>query len=132
MIYQPQPEKMEGNRLEGRAAVAVELKGSTEPVYGAIWFDARMDTDRAERTATIADVSITNVRFPEADEQKANKLAALLEEEIPKWQIPISLDRLLASMDALESGPAGRCASIQGPFRRPLAESPLRWKIPAP
>jgi len=99
VIYQPQPEKMEGNRLEGRAAVAVELKGSTEPVYGAIWFDARLDTDRAERTATIADVSITNVRFPEADEQRSDRLAALLEEEMPKWQLPISLDRLLTTLE---------------------------------
>jgi len=99
VMYQPQPEKMEGNQLEGRAAVAVELKGSTEPVYGAIWFEARLETDRAERTATIADVSVTNVRFPEADEQKSKKLTALLEEEIPKWQIPISLDRLLTTLE---------------------------------
>jgi hypothetical protein len=102
VMYQPQPEKMEGNQLEGRAAVAVELKGSTEPVYGVIWFEARLETDRAARTATIADVSVTNVRFPEADEQKSNKLAALLEEEIPKWQIPISLDRLLATLELAE------------------------------
>jgi len=74
VMYQPQPEKLEGNKLEARAAVALELKDSTEPVFGAVWFEARLDTDRAERTATIADVSVTQVRFPEQDEEKAQKL----------------------------------------------------------
>jgi len=101
-MYQPQPEKLEGNRLKARGAVAVELKDSTEPVFGAVWFEARLDTDRAERTATIADVSVTRVHFPEQDEQKSRKLRALLEEEIPKWQLPISMDRLLTTLELAE------------------------------
>jgi hypothetical protein len=99
VMYQPQPEKLDGNQLKGRAAVAVELKESTEPVFGAVWFVARLETDRAERTATIADVTITQVRFPEQDEQKSKKLKALLEKEIPKWQLPISMDRLLTTLN---------------------------------
>lgn len=47
VIYQPQPEKLDGNQLKGRAAVALELNGSEEPVFGAVWFSARLDTDRA-------------------------------------------------------------------------------------
>ena len=53
VLYQPQPEKLDGNQLKGRAAVSVELKESTEPVFGAVWFNARLDTDRAERTAPL-------------------------------------------------------------------------------
>ena len=82
VIYQPQPEKLDGDRLKVRAAVAVELKGSSEPVFGALWLDARLETDRAERTATVVDVSVTRVRFPEQDEAKSQKLSALLEKEI--------------------------------------------------
>jgi hypothetical protein len=99
VIYQPQPEKLDGNQLKARAAVSVELKKSTEPVFGAVWFDARLETDRAERTATIADVSVIRVRFPEQDDAKAQQLIALLEKEIPKWQLPISMDRLLATLE---------------------------------
>jgi hypothetical protein len=99
VVYQPQPEKLDGNQLEGRAAVAIELKDAGEPVFGAIWFQARLDTDRAERTATIADVSVARMRFPEQDEKKSQKLRDLLEKEIPKWDLPISLDRLLATLD---------------------------------
>lgn len=102
VIYQPQPEKLDGNQLKGRAAVAVELKESTEPVFGAVWFEARLETDRAERTATMADVTITQVRFPEQDEQKSKKLKALLEKEVPKWQLPISLDRLMTTLELAE------------------------------
>jgi hypothetical protein len=102
VIYQPQPEKLEGNQLKARAAVSVELKGTNEPVFGSVWFEARMDTDRAERTATITDVSVTQVRFPEQDDAKVKKLSALLEKEIPKWQLPISMDRLLTTLDLVE------------------------------
>jgi len=102
VVYQPQPEKLDGNLLKGRAAVAVELKGSTEPVFGAVWFEARLETDRAERTATMTEVTITQVRFPEQDEQKNKNLKALLEKEAPKWQLPISLDRLMTTLDLTE------------------------------
>ncbi|MBW2172923.1 MAG: hypothetical protein JRF69_13345, partial [Deltaproteobacteria bacterium] len=102
VIYQPQPEKLDGNLLKGRAAVSVELKGSTEPVFGAVWFEALLDTDRAERTATITDISVTRVRFPTEDKDKSQKLADLLEKETPGWLIPISMDRLLASLELAE------------------------------
>jgi hypothetical protein len=102
VIFQPQPEKLDGNLLKGRAAVAVELKGSSEPVFGAVWFQARLDTDRAERTATIADVSVTRVHFPDQNEKKSQKLSDLLEKEIPKWQLPISMDRLISTLDLAE------------------------------
>jgi hypothetical protein len=99
VIYQPQPEKLEDNRLDARAAVAVELKDAKEPVFGAVWFQARLETDRAERTATIADIFVVRVRFPEEDEQKAQQLTNLLEKETPGWQLPISLDQLLTTLD---------------------------------
>jgi hypothetical protein len=103
VVYQPQPEKLDGNKLSGLAAVAVELKDKEEPVFGAIWFEARLDTDRDERTATITDVTITDVRFPEQDGKKGDKLKKLLEEEIPKWNIPISMDQLMATLELAET-----------------------------
>jgi hypothetical protein len=102
VVYQPQPEKMEGNRLSGLAAVAVELKDK-EPVFGAFWFDARLDTDRDERIATITDLTVTNIRFPEEKSGKSAQLKGLLEKEIPKWNIPISMDRLLATLELAET-----------------------------
>jgi len=102
VFYQPQPEKLDGNRLDGRAAVALEINGSEQPVFGAVWFSARLETDREERTATLTDVTVTRTRFPEQDEAKAAELSKLLETEMPKWDLLISLDRLLASLDIRE------------------------------
>jgi hypothetical protein len=107
VIYQPQPEKFEGNKVSCLAAVAIELKNAKEPIFGAIWFEARLDTDRDERTATITDVEVTRVRFPEQTEEKAKKLAALIELEMPKMNIPISLDRLTASLELVETRAKG-------------------------
>jgi hypothetical protein len=102
VLYQPQPDNLDGNQLDGRMAVALEIEGSTEPVFGAVWFQATLETDRDARTATITGVSIKRVRFPEEDEQKAKKLKTLLEKEIPKWELPISMDRLLVSLELAE------------------------------
>ncbi len=102
VVYQPQPEQLEGNRLKARAAVAVELKDKKEPVFGAVWFEARLDTDRDERTATIADVTVTNVRFPEQNKDKEKGLKDLLEREMPKWDLSISMDQLLTSLELEE------------------------------
>ena len=102
VIYQPQPDKLDGNQLLGRMAVSVELAGADKPVFGALWFDARLETDRDTRSATIADVKITRMRFPTSDEQKADKLRKLLHEEIPKWQLSIDMDRLLTTLEQAE------------------------------
>jgi hypothetical protein len=102
IIYQPQPDLLDGNRLDARAAVALEIIGSEAPAFGAIWFTARLETDRAERTATLVDISVTRTRFPEQDEVKAEQLQNLLETEMPKWDIVIAMDRLLATLELRE------------------------------
>ena len=101
-IYQPQPEKLEGNQLDARAAVAFEINGAEAPVFGAVWFSARLETNRSERTATLADISVTRSRFPGQDEVKETRLKNLLETEFPKWDIVIGMDRLLATLEVLE------------------------------
>ncbi len=99
VMYQPQPEALQDNALEGRAAVSVTPSGDTEPVFGAIWFRARLETDRDERIATIADIEIQQTRFPNFSDDEAAPLKSLLETEIPRWDLPISIDALVASLD---------------------------------
>ena len=102
VIYQPQLESFEGNTLTGRSAVSVTMADSTQPVFGAVWMSARVETDREERMVTVVDVSVTNVRFPEATEEGEKALADLLENEMPKWNLGISLDRLQASLGVVD------------------------------
>ena len=98
VIYQPQPETFEGNKLTARAAVAVTLNDKPEPVFGAIWVTAHIETDREARTGRILNVDVTGVRFPDATSEQSNRLTDLLETEIPKWELDISLDRLLTTL----------------------------------
>lgn len=100
VVYQPQLESLEGDRLRSRAAVSVQPKGASDPVFGVIWADSRVFTDRDERTVEIVDVDVTDVRFADATDEQKQKLAELLEAEAEGWNLVISLDRVLASLAA--------------------------------
>lgn len=103
LIYQPQIESLVGDKLRSRAAVSVTATASDgAPVFGVIWSDARVLTDRAERTVRVVSAEVTEVRFPNAtDEQKA-KFKTFVESRVAEWDMVISLDRVLASLAAVE------------------------------
>ncbi|MGD9346484.1 MAG: carbohydrate-binding family V/XII, partial [Candidatus Aminicenantes bacterium] len=101
-IYQPQVDSFKNDIIEGRAAVSVTLNGETEPIFGAIWYKARVETDRDTRMVTIINVKIPRTRFPDSKPEQEKELSEFLEQEIPKWEMNISLDRLLAGLDMSE------------------------------
>ncbi|MGD8810057.1 MAG: carbohydrate-binding family V/XII, partial [Gammaproteobacteria bacterium] len=98
VVYQPQPERLDGNRLSGRAAMSLELDDQEEAIFGAFWFDARIDTDTDADIATIRDVSITQVRWPGADDAAEQRFSAIVEAAVPETGFEISLERLSASL----------------------------------
>ena len=97
-IYQPQPETFKDDKLTARAAVAVTLTDNTEPVFGAVWIESRVSTDRDARTVTILDTKVPKVRFPNATQDQEKKLSAILEDDLPKTNLTFSLDRLVAGI----------------------------------
>ncbi len=101
VVYQPQPELLEGNVLSGRTAVSVHIPDKP-PVFGAVWFTSTLDIDRDERIARVIDVTIERVRFPDADPAAVQKLTDLIETVAPQWDISMSLDRLTTSLEAAE------------------------------
>jgi len=103
VVYQPQPEALNGNVLDARAAVSVDLQSSDGPVFGAVWFQGRLETDRADRVAIIDDISVTQVRFPgEQSDDDVASFSTLLETEMAEWEPSISMDRLLTSLEMTE------------------------------
>jgi len=108
VIFQPQPESFENDILISRAALSVTETGETQPVFGVMWTSARLDTDRDTRTAWIVDIEVTAVRFPESTPEQEQALAQIIETEIPQWDMQISLDRLLTSLEVLEERRAAR------------------------
>jgi len=100
-IYQPLIESYVSNTVVARSAFSILLKGKTEPVFGALWINAIIQTNRIDRTAIIEKIKVNDVKF--AGDSVASKVARLkliLETEIPRWGIVISLDQLEASIEA--------------------------------
>ncbi len=101
-IYAPQLESFEGNQLTGRAAVAVKPRDDREPVFGAVWFSARVETDREAREVSLAELDVTSAKFPDAaDQARAQRFGVWLEGAVEKWDLTFSLDRLLAEVDRM-------------------------------
>ncbi len=98
-IYQPQPETLEGNKIIGRSAVSVKMKPTSEPVFGVMYYVSYISTDKASRTATLDSITITNAKFSGVDNQaRVDSLARFIEMEVPKWDMEISLDALVATI----------------------------------
>ena len=100
-MYQPQPEKLEGNIVTGRTAISVKQKSTDEPMFGALWFTATMETDRDNRMAVLQSIKINDVKLPGVDDTaKLNKLKAFLEAEIPKWKLQTTMDDITSAVEA--------------------------------
>lgn len=103
IMYQPEIEQFQGNTLSGRAAVSVTGgNGADTPVFGVVWMDARIETDRETRMVDVVDVIVTNVRFPNATPEQERAFIELLEDEIPQWNLVLSMDRLIAGLEVAE------------------------------
>jgi len=102
VVYQPQPETLEGNVLTGRAATALELKDKSEPIFGTFWFEARIDTDQDNGTALIRDLKVTDVRWPESKDAGEQRFTAIIEGAVPDTGFEISLEKLSSSLATAE------------------------------
>ena len=102
-LYQPQYDAYKNNVLEGRMALSVKSKDK-EPIFGALWFKARLETDKEERTAALISIVISKVYFPGVeDSAKIESFSTLVSEEIESWNVVLSLDRLTASLKEVEN-----------------------------
>jgi hypothetical protein len=113
-IYQPQPESYADGRVTARAAVSLAQKGK-ETLYGAIWMNGFLEVDRDTRMGTLTRLEVTDVKSPAMmDSTGLKAFRDYLGSEIPKHTQPISIDRLIAS---LESGSGEKPAYKNDPPR---------------
>lgn len=96
VVYQPQPESLDGNILQGRAAMSLELIDRDDPIFGAFWFSARIDT--SADNATVRDVKVTRVRWPESTVADEQRFTEVVEKSIGTSSFTISMERLSASL----------------------------------
>jgi hypothetical protein len=87
-VYQPQPESMNGNKLDGRSAFSARAMAGDELIFGVFWFTATLATDRDTRIATLESIHVREIKLPGIDDTtKISKLRTLLNSEIPKRSI---------------------------------------------
>jgi hypothetical protein len=99
-IYQPQIESLQGDTLKSRGAFSILSPGKEDPVFGALWSTSMLQTDRAKRTAVLENIKINEIKFAgDSNAENVTRLKALLEKEIPKWDMVLSLDQLESSIE---------------------------------
>jgi hypothetical protein len=101
-VYQPQIDDLENDVLEFRAAVSFTATGKTEPVFGAAWFESRVEIDRAEGMVRLLTLTISDTRFPEGSEKVKLEFEKAVREGLDSWNVTFSLDVLLTSLEAAE------------------------------
>ncbi len=102
LIYQPQLEGFKDDRLTARAAVSARKKDRREPVFGAIWIDARVEVDRDTRMARIYEIKVTDTRFPSAAAEEVREVQDFINAQIEGDVHTIALDRLVTAMELVE------------------------------
>ena len=78
--------------------MSIELKESGEPIFGALWFSARVESNGD--SVLVRDVEITNVTWPDAKETDRDRFTQIVESAVPDAGFTISHERLAASLGA--------------------------------
>src|SRR5882672_7485315 len=85
VIYQPQPEELNGDVLTGRAAFSLQRSGDASPAFGVLWFTEQIEIDRDSSTVTARNSDVTTVRPPSVTPDQASHYKHLVEAEAAKW-----------------------------------------------
>jgi hypothetical protein len=99
-VYQPEPESFKGNTLMFRSAISILENGSNDPVFGAFWGTAKVETDRDNRTLVVNSLDVTSIRIPAIEGQDTiDYIDDALESQFPTAAGAISLDAIVATLN---------------------------------
>ncbi|MGH9259233.1 MAG: carbohydrate-binding family V/XII, partial [Acidimicrobiales bacterium] len=103
VLYQPQAEKLAGNQLTARGAIALRVTGRADPIFGAMWMTATVDVDRDAGEAWIHTLKVSRVRWPDATPEQQQRFTQFVEADFPSEGFHMSLERLTASLASAEA-----------------------------
>lgn len=102
-IYQPEAESFNGDILEVRSAFNI-YDGTQLPIFGAIWFRARVHIDRSSNSVFYENIEMVDVNFPDITTDKKQRFRKLLNAVIPTWQFNSSLADFTNSVEIINVG----------------------------
>lgn len=114
-MYQPQIEQWNGNRIAGRAAVAVgAASGTASPTYGVAQFTADADIDKSSGLAHLSNITIGDVSVP-TDPGVANSVKSAIVAHLPAHGMTVSLDELQTSYAVSKQAGGAEKIAVQNP-----------------
>ena len=98
VVYQPQPEELNGKTLKGRAAMSIEMESRTEPIYGVFWFTSFIETDRDEDTVSFSNIAVTKVTWPDSKDTGEQRFKQAAEKALNNASFEASLAGMTAAL----------------------------------
>jgi hypothetical protein len=102
VIYEPQPENVEGDLLSCRAAFSLAKSGEQNPIFGVLWFTEQLQIDRDSSAVNARNLDVTRVRLPGITAAESRRYEKLVEDEATQWDLSGSLEDLQAGLAAAE------------------------------
>ena len=102
VIYQPQPEWLEGDTLSGRAAFSLQKTGAANPVFGVFWFQQLVAVDRDSNTVTARELDLIRVRLPRSTAEESTQYEQVIEAGAAQWKAWGTLAELQAGLAATD------------------------------
>ena len=121
-IYEPQVDSFDQTVLTAHAAVSITPPGKSEPVFGALWLRANVATNRDTRTVRLTDVSVTDSRFPGADQSQVAAISHAVSQNTAG--LTLSLDGVLASLSETQKQESAEANLNNSPPQIIYSDSP--------
>lgn len=103
-VYEPENETYINHRLKSKAAISVKNTNTDTPIFGMMWTTALLDGDRSSKMANLVSIQVDEVRFPDTvSENDQNEFKKIVEQEVPNWNIEISMDDLVNSLEEVSA-----------------------------
>lgn len=98
VLYRPQIMRWSGDRIKGRAALAVSAADGLR-AYGVAYFSGRAEIDKANELVLLSQIGIGPVDIP-SDSELARHIACVLAAHLPAASMDVPVDQLQTSYAA--------------------------------
>src|SRR5262249_18701545 len=104
LVYEPQIDRWQNNRLQARAAVSLQPAGVPQPSYGVIWLTARTEVDKEQGLVDLEEIAIPKVNFPSASPAAQERYLRVARTHLPAGVRTIPLEQFEADLAAARAG----------------------------
>ena len=100
LVYQPQIDRWQNNRLDARAAVSLQPPGAPQPSFGVIWITARTEVDKEHGIVDLDEIAIPKVNFPGAPASAQERYLREAQTHLPAGVRTVPLEQFEANLAA--------------------------------